>query len=295
MRSTAQPQDWDDLRVLLAVVRAGSFLAAADKICISVSTVSRRIRQLEKRIGSVLIERRTDGAYATPAGRKLAALAERMELDIAATARDSSSTASSLGGVIRLSVGDGFTDLLMDCVANFSVRHPNVDFEFIVESRAADLRKKEGDVAIRTTHKQEASLVYRRLGELRYALWASRTYIDRAGLPKTAKELDAHVFVGFAPPLDRHLTMIWLRELGAKRFVVRATSFRGQLAAVRRGLGVGALPRRAVRGLVEVLPGMSPKPLPLFLVAHPQSLRRREVRAFVDEAVAYIASQLSRS
>lgn len=285
--------DWDDLRVLLSVVRRGSFLAAAGELGMAVSTVSRRVAQLERRTGQALVERRSDGAHVTPAGRELTELAQRMELDVAAALRGATSGAKALKGTIRLTVGDGFTRLLMDCVAAFSTRHPQVDFEFVVESRTVDLRKREADLAVRTVHKQEATLVYRHLGQLDYALWAAPSYASRHGLPQTVEELASHRVISFAPPLDRHPTVAWLRKLGVTRFAVSTTSYRSQFEAARLGLGVAALPRGGGRGLIEVLKGLSPSPLPLYLVAHPQALRRPEVRAFADEAVAALSAQLA--
>lgn len=284
---------WDDLRMLLAVVRNGSFLAAAADLQLAVSTVSRRMGLLEQRLGAMLIERRADGARATPTGRALSELAQRIELDLAATLRDSAASPRALKGTVRLSVGDGFTQMLMDCVTAFCAQHPDVEFEFVVESRAVDLRRREADIAFRTTHKQEATLVYRRVGQLRYALWAAPDYLQRNGTPRTRDDLAGHRFVGFAPPLHRHHTMPWLRELGAQRMAVRTTSFRSLLAAIRGGAGIGALPRRAARGLVELLPGEEPPPLPLLLVSHPQALRRPEVRSFVDCVVARITRQVA--
>lgn len=291
--SPAVLPDWDDLRVLLAVVRQGSFLAAAGELRMAVSTVSRRLGQLERHTGQVLVERRSDGAHVTPAGQAFAELAQRMALDLAATLRAPAPGARALKGVVRLTVGDGFTRLLMDCVAAFSQRHPQVDVEFVVESRTADLRKREADVAVRTVHKQEASLVYRPLGQLEYALWAAPSYVERHGVPQQIDAVPSHRFIGFAPPLDRHPTMPWLRKLGATRFVLKTTSYRGQFEAARKGLGLAALPRGGARGLIEVLKGESPSPLPLYLVSHPQALRRAEVRAFADLVVATVPPLLA--
>lgn len=293
MPGSAQDTDWDDLRILLAVIRKGSFLAAAKELDLAVSTVSRRIAQFEARSGSALVERRSDGAHPTPAGRELAELANRVELDIAATLRAGGSAAEALKGIVRLSVGDGFTRLMIEAVAAFSSRHPGVEFEFIVENRAADLRKREADLAVRTIHKQEPSLIYRRLAQLDYGLVASPRYIERFGMPATPAELPAHTFVGFAAPLDRHMTMPWLASLGAKRFACRTTSFRSALAAVRAGLGIGALPRRAAGELVAIFPTLAPEPLQLYLVTHPEALRRPEVRAFVDAVVRDIGARLA--
>jgi len=279
--------------LFLAVIRGGSFLAAARALNVAVSTVSRRIAALERRMDTVLLERRTDGAVATDAGRALGALAERVALDLAATLRDVAPVSKSLKGTIRISAGDGFTVAIADCIAKFSEQHPDVEFELVVESRVANLHKREADIAVRTVHRQEPSLVYARLGELNYALWASAEYLRKCGTPESLGELRAHRFIGFSAPLDKHAAVRWLRSLGARQITVRANTFRAQFLAAQKGTGIAALPRSAVRNLIEVLPGIAPLSLPLFFVSHPQSLRRPQVRAFADLLIADLRARLA--
>lgn len=273
---------WDDLRLLLAAARAGSFLAAGRALGLATSTLSRGLGRLEAAVGATLVERRADGVRLTEAGRRLRETAEELELRLGARMRELPAGALGLEGTIRISAGDGFVEFLSEVVADFAWRHPEVSFELAIESRPADLARREADLALRTHHGREASLVYQTLGALPYGLYASGAYLERHGTPRSLAALARHRFVGFAPPLATLPPMRWLRRHGVTRFPVRATSFGAQLAAARAGAGIALLPDRLAAGLERVLPRARPEPLNVYLVSHPDARRLAHVRAFGD-------------
>jgi DNA-binding transcriptional LysR family regulator len=277
--------DWDDLRLLLAVARTGSLLAAGRTLGAATSTLSRRLTRLEQRAGSALLERRRDGVRLTDAGRRLAETAHDIELRVGARLRELPADARALRGTVRVTAGDGFGDVLVGAIASFAVRHPAVTFEVAIESRAADLSRGEADLALRTVHRREPSLVYRTVGMLPYGLFAAHAYVERHGTPRAAADLRRHRFVGFAPPLDRQPVVGWMRAHGAERFVVRVTTFGALLAAVRAGAGIGALPEALAGGLEPVLPRTRPEPLVVYLARHADTRRLPHVRAFADHLV----------
>ena len=88
----AQP-NWDDLRVFLAVARSGQLLAAGKRLGVNHATVSRRLQQLEASLGQTLVHRRTHGCDLTDAGRRLQAVAERMERDVLSVGGDGAADA----------------------------------------------------------------------------------------------------------------------------------------------------------------------------------------------------------
>ena len=277
---------WDDLRLLLLVARGGSFLAAGREAEAATSTLSRRLARLERDVGTRLLERRSDGVRLTEAGQRLAQTAEALELQLTARLRDLPATARGLEGTIRVSTGDGFSAFLVRAIQSFGEKHPAVSFEVAVETRAADLVRREADLAIRTGSRREASLVYRPLGRLEYGLWASSAYLARRGVPRGEKDLAQHDFVGFAGPMERLPIIRWLRQRGVTRFAVRATSFGAFLEAARVGLGIAALPGELGKGLTRVVPQARPDPLPVHLVLHPEARRLPHVKAFAEHLVA---------
>jgi DNA-binding transcriptional LysR family regulator len=289
MHANRDPR-WDDLHLLLVVARRGSFLAGGRELGLATSTLSRRITALEDAVGVPLLERRTDGARLTDAGRSLAAAAHDVELALGARLRDlPGRSAGGLSGVVRVTAGDGFADFLADAVAHFVERHPDVSFEVHVANRPLDLPRREADVAVRTMHGREGSLVYRGLGALPYGLYASSGYVARCGLPRTLRDLPRHAWLGLPAELERVPWMRWLRAQGVRRYAVRSTSFVTLLAAARAGVGVAALPERLATGLVRVLPRAKPDPLPVWVASHVDARRQPAVRAFVDVLAARFA------
>jgi DNA-binding transcriptional LysR family regulator len=131
-------------------------------------------------------------------------------------------------------------------IAEFSQRFEEVKFELMAESRVANVSSREANLAIRTVDTQQSTLVFRRIGNLRYGLWAASDFVASAGVLRGVSEVSAHQFVGLTPPLDRHPAMQWLSSLGVNRWTILCSSFGAQLAAVRRGIGVSALPRHSV-------------------------------------------------
>jgi DNA-binding transcriptional LysR family regulator len=277
---------WDDLRLLLTVARTGSFLAAARELDAATSTVSRRLAHLEHHAGARLVERRQDGARLTDAGRRLAAVAEEVELRLGTQLRDLRTATAALAGTIRVTAGDGFADFLVAAIASFRAAHPGVAFEVALDERAADLARRAADLAVRTGARREPSLVYRPLGELAYGLYASEAYAAERRLPRREVDLRTHDVLGFIGPAEQLPIMRWLRARGVTRFALRASSFGAFLAATRAGLGIAALPVRLGGGLVRVLPRARPAPLPVTLVLHPEARRLPHVRAFADHVVA---------
>jgi len=295
---SANHQDarWDDLRLLLAVARRGSFLGAGRAVGLATSTLSRRLTALEQAVDAALVERRADGARLTDAGRRLAAAAEDVELALGARLRELPAAGGRLSGSIRVTAGDGFAEFLGEAIADFVTHHPDVAFDVLVENRPVDLPRREADVAIRTLHGREGSLVYRSLGAIPYGLFTAPAYAARRGVPRTLRELPRHVCVGLSAPFERVPWMRWLRANGVTRFGLRATGFAVLLAAVRAGMGIAPLPQDMGAGLMRVLPRVRPDPLPVWVASHVDARRLPAVRAFVDHLVArFGAGQASQS
>ena len=104
----AQPLDWSELQLLVAVQRAGSMLRAARRLGLAASTVSRRLAALEQTAGTLLLERGPEGVRLTPAGSALAACGAEVELGVSRALRDLPRPGAALAGTIRVSAGDGF-------------------------------------------------------------------------------------------------------------------------------------------------------------------------------------------
>jgi len=262
---------WDDLRVLLAVFRHGSFLAAGRALGLATSTVARRLGALEASLGRALVQRGPSGAFVEPDALQLVALAEQLERGFDAMQRD---RASSTGGVVRISAGEGFVPALVRVVADVRRLHPDIHVELVAEAKLVDVAGRQADLGVRTARSSSRVLVERRVGTLVFGLFASRSYLDRR-LPSASlahDEVARHDFIASErSPLDACLV-----ALGAERFPFRSSSDHARVAAAVRGQGIALLAEpvgRAEDTLVRIA-FLPPLPtLPVY-VAHHRELRK---------------------
>jgi DNA-binding transcriptional LysR family regulator len=285
---------WEDLRILLAVSRATSFLAAGRVLGLSTSTVARRVSVLESHLGAQLVRRGASGTTIEPGAKELVELAERIEAELAVTARDVRAEPDKLAGVVRVSLGEGFVRFVAGVAAAFRREHPETLFELVAEQRVADLPKREADLAIRTVKSTSDTIVSRKLGELRYALFASEEYLRRARSARVSREnFSEHDFVIYEGFLERQPEIRWLRERGAERFPFRASNTDGILEGCVAGQGLAALPTLlagAVPALRRIRLGEELPSKPIFLAMHRDMRAVPRVRAFFD----VIAKETSR-
>jgi DNA-binding transcriptional LysR family regulator len=143
--------DWNDLKYFLAVARNGSTLAAAKVLGTSQSTVHRRLRELERRVGRSLIKRHPTGYRLTELGNLMVVYAERVEEAVVTFERNLIASDQGLVGIIRVTCPEAFGYRLMrsNVVDKFTTRFPGLRVEFVMSDKLLDLAKGEADIAIR--------------------------------------------------------------------------------------------------------------------------------------------------
>ena len=289
---------WDDLRVLLAVSETGSFLAAGRRLGASTSTVARRVETLEAELGHPLVRRTADGAVLEAAAVELAALAAlaaSIRDRIVVVRRDLQHASGSMAGVVRVSLGSGFLTIVAEAVTTHRRKFPETSFELVVEERAADLTRREADVGLRTSQVGGEGVVMRRLGRLRYGLFASTAYLGGAGVAEELTDLAPYDFVGYEGPLDNQPPMKWLRDRGAIRFPIRASSTTAMIALISAGQGVGVLPIPVATEHAALRPlryREEPPEKSVYLALHREGATVTRVRAFADVLVEVLGRRL---
>jgi len=288
---------WEDLRVLLAVSRASSFVAAGRTLGLSTSTVARRISALEAHVGAQLVRRAASGTTIEPGSRGLVELADRIEHELAATARDVRGAPETLTGTVRVSIGDGFERFVVRVAASFRRDHPETFFEMVVDRCVADLAKREADLALRTAKSRSDTIVTRKVGELRYGIYGSEDYLRRARHPRVSRgNFPTHDFVIFEGVLERQPEIVWLRERGAARFPFRTNSTEGVLEGAVAGQGLAALPTLIADShpaLRRIRLEEEPPTKPIFIAMHRDMRSVPRVRAFADALTNEVARVLA--
>ena len=136
--------NWDDLRLFLAVARTGSISGAARQLDVQHSTVSRRMRQLEVKLGTRLIERKKSGYELTPAGENVKLAAHRIESEVIGVDGAQMGIDAQLVGPLRVTaINNMASTVLMPMFASFSAAHPLVELHIIVSNSDASLSQRE--------------------------------------------------------------------------------------------------------------------------------------------------------
>ena len=227
---------WDDARVFLAFAREGSFGAAAKRLGVQHSTVSRRIRALEKRLATPLVERSASGYVLTQAGEDLRVSAYRIERELLSFEAASAGKSDDIAGELRVTaIANMASTILMPFFARFSVAHPSIDLRLTVTNHSVRLSERDADVALRQTNVPGETLIGQRLTTVASAVYGSVGYCAavRAGqIGETWVGVDC---------CEYHRT--WTKQACPQSdhtFCVDDTSLTA--AALKEGLGVGYLP-----------------------------------------------------
>jgi len=286
-RANLQGMSWDDLRVFLAIHRAGSHARAARVLGVDATTIGRRVAALETAVRTRLFDRTPDGRALTPAGIALLARAERIEAEMLAAERELQGLDAELTGTVRLTAGDGLLQyILLPAVGALRARHAGLDLELRGDTRNLDLSRREADLAVRLGRPTEPALVARRLGEVSFGLFASPRYLERRTAPRGARALAGHDFIGFEAALDALPQVRWLRRMVPNaRYAIRANTTALQAAACAHGLGIALLPGYVAAyhpELVTLLPRLAAPVRECWVVAH-QDVRRNARVAVVME------------
>jgi DNA-binding transcriptional LysR family regulator len=249
-------RSWDDLRLFLAVARAGSLGVAARRLGLDTSTVSRRLAGLEEELGARLFERTRQGLVATRLAELGLPALEVMEAAQGRFARDISGAERAVEGVVRLSAAPGLAqDFVAPILVKLHARHPRLRIEIDASARVIDLSRHEADVALRSVPPEGADLLVTKLGSSRWIAVASPKLQRALG---RVRRWDDAPWIGWDSDMVSFHVARWLARHAPKaELLLRTSHFPSQLAAARSGLGVLMVPEaHAARyGLVPVAYG----------------------------------------
>ena len=273
----------------MTLARAGGFAAAADRLGIVKSAVSRRIRELEERLEVRLVHRTTRQISLTDAGRAyfdraVDVLAALDLLDDAAR-----SNTHLLAGKLRISAPVSFSiHCLAAAIVRFQARHPAIKVEVDTSDRFVDIVQDGFDLAVRIARLKDSALIARRIVTVRHAACASPAYLDKRGRPEIPADLANHDGVVFS---YKDEDAYWTFAGGA---IAKPTS-RLRLSngdtlreAAIAGAGVVYLPTFVIAGAVArgeleiVLAGNEREPIAMHAVFPATQHIPTRVRAFID-------------
>jgi DNA-binding transcriptional LysR family regulator len=276
--------DSDQLRVFLALIRGGNTLAAARRLGIDHSTVSRRLSALERTLGTRLFDRSPRGLAPTEAAGALIGHAERIESELLAAAASVAGRDAEVAGTVRVTTPEIFgTWLVAPSLAELKSRHPHLILELAPESRSISLSRREADIAVMLRPPPRGRLVARKLTDYRIGLFASHRYLKEHGPISSTAELAHHHFVSYIDELLDFPELNTLEQiLPGASIAFRSSSSAAQQAAIASGLGLGMLHRIAAEqdgSLVRILGDEIEVTRNYWLVLHADLQRTPRVRA----------------
>ena len=288
----------EDLRIYVAVIKAGNFTAAAEQLMLSKQYVSRRIAALEESLGARLLNRNTRKLSVTDNGQIFAQHAQRILDDVQEAQQAVSGRQQVLQGSFRLSVPMSFgISHLSPYIAEFLSQHPGLQFQVELADRYVDMVGEGFDMAIRIGTLPDSSLIAKRLGVFRRVICGSPSYIQGAGAPREPEDLLNHACLRYG----RESQTGWELFNGDQRKVIAVqgpmVSNNGEMLrdAAVAGLGLILLPEFIVApalasgDLMTVLDEWQPSSLNLNAL-YPQHRQRSEVNrvfmACLQETVA---------
>jgi len=267
----------DDLRamaIFAAVVRQGSFAAAARSLGLTRAVVSHHIRALETKLGVPLAQRSTRSFSLTPAGQAFRVHCERLLDEAVDGIRSMELIRAEPRGEVRLTCSHHFgTKRILPALVAFRRRYPAVRLHVAMSDSNVDIVQHGVELAVRAGPLADSSLVARRLLLEPTLLCAAPAYLRQRGAPASVGELAEHRWVVY-PPSQKSATVL---ANGAKVEIpvqgdIVTDSAASRLAFVLAGDGIARLPAYdaaalvASGELVRVLPEVETAPLEIFLV-----------------------------
>ncbi len=293
--------DPNDLLLFARVVDEGSFTAAAERLGLPKSTVSRRLSQLEERLGERLLLRTTRRLRITEFGSALLEHARQVDTEVAAVAALAESRQARPSGRLRVSMPSDFASLLLtDMLAAFSALHPAVTLALDLSPRRVDLLGENFDLAIRMGELPDDTLLAaRRLADFPWGLYASTAYIAEHGAPAAPEDLQHHralrLMARTGEPLGWTLLGAERRWEGVPPGSISANSPELLIRFARAGAGIAAVPDYFASAYVRrgelqrVMPDWCLPSITAWAVFPGRKLMPAKTRAFLDMLQAALA------
>ncbi|MGY2737052.1 DNA-binding transcriptional LysR family regulator [Sphingomonas sp. UYP23] len=236
---------WDDVRLFRAIQRLGSMRKVASDQGVVVNTIRRRIERVETRLGLDLARRSANGIVLTKEGEKLLRIGQAMSDAAEWDASDGTKDVLVKPGQITIACTEGIGTLwLTPRMSRLRAVLPDMTIGLDIDYNLARDRTHEADIWLTYEQPAEADLITAKLATIHFAVYASKSYIQRYGVPSSVDSLKDHRIVEHVGPGVRSEQLDFL--IGTERpqglVAMRTNSSLSQLWSIVEGIGIGALP-----------------------------------------------------
>ncbi len=286
--------DWNDLKSFLAVARSGRLTAAAHRLQIDHTTLSRRLAALEHALKAKLFDRSPSGYTLTEPGRRLLPTAEELERAALAAQEAVGGSAASVAGAVRIGAPEGFGSyFLAPRIAALKAHFPDRLLQLVAATAVFSLSRRDADIVVSVSRPPAGRLTVSKLTDYDLALYAAPAYLSAHPPIRSADDLGVHNFVSYIGELLHFPELDFLQHVapgGATS--VESSNLLAQLRATLAGAGLCVLPAFLAgeeQGLVRVLPDEVSLTRSLWLIVHQDLAELARVKAvvrFIKDEVA---------
>lgn len=279
--------DWNQLKAFLETAETGSLSAAARKLGLTQPTLSRQVAAIEQFMGVTLFERVGKSMALTPTGLDLLEHARAMGAAAEALSLAATGSSQAVRGVVSVSATDVVASVLLPpLVKKLHDQEPGITIDVIPSNALSDLLRREADIAIRHVKPEQPDLIARLVREASAHFYASESWVNAHGHPRSAEDAARLSFVGS----DRSGQYLgYLRThglpLSEANFSCYADHSVAHWALVRQGMGIGVMMEEialATPGMVRVLDDLPPVRFPIWLVTHRELRTSKRIRMVFD-------------
>ena len=279
--------DWNQLKAFLETAETGSLSAAARKLGLTQPTLSRQVAAIEQSMGVTLFERVGKSMALTPTGLDLLEHARAMGAAADALSLAATGSSQAVRGVVSVSATDVVASVLLPpLVKKLHDQEPGIAIDVIPSNALSDLLRREADIAIRHVKPEQPDLIARLVREATAHFYASESWVNAHGHPRSAEDAARLSFVGS----DRSGQYLgYLRThglpLSEANFSCYADHSVAHWALVRQGMGIGVMMEEialATPGMVRVLDDLPPVRFPIWLVTHRELRTSKRIRMVFD-------------
>lgn len=282
----------EDMAMFVRIVNAGSISKAAEQLGIAKSAVSRRLNDLETRLGGQLLSRTTRKSKLTASGEQYYQRANNILDEVDSLNEQTSGVSARLAGTLKLTAPLSFGLLhLSEVINTYARKHSQLNFQLDFSDRQVDLIEEGYELAIRIGELEDSSYQAKRLTSIRHVLCASPDYLSKMGIPDTTTELERHVFLQYS--LSKHSKLELTDVQGQKHSLtlnprMQANNGDFLLNMAIKGHGITYLPRflayqALARGeLVEVMQQYQLPVLHAYAVYPKNRFLSQRCRFFID-------------
>jgi DNA-binding transcriptional LysR family regulator len=278
----------DDLILLLTLARTGRMVTSGEILGLDHTTVSRRIRRLERDLGLTLIARGSNGWEITELGLAIARAAHPLETVLRDVHAIATGGPDGLRGVVRIAAPDGFgATFVPAAAARLRRKHPQIRIELVTSTRPTTLREAGHDLTISVGRPSTKRLISEPLTEYSLRLYQSTGYAEEHPPIRSAEDLRAHTLIFYIESLLSVAELDLARNFSGLAVGFASTSVAAQVEATRRGIGIGLLPSFLAGPLDDLAPVLADEVT--FELSYWLSMRQEGVD---NEAVAAVRDAL---